>query len=718
MKKELHHRITSYQDNKKVQSTKTKRTSLQNVPPLLQELDNKYYPKSTYEVMRDGTNDDNDPSTYCSRTDNDHHQQQQHQQQRTADFIRDVELSAKKILRDDHSSKYKIQTQKHSSKKTSSSSSSSSATTTTKNTNPTAVAATMSHKELLHHKLKGSPFYEAWEEWNKSKNMKKQAILDNGSSGSSSNYHYNGNDDNNYDDDNGMFVNGASNKHNSIKAYIGQGHSRTKQLSHSQNRFDMKEHLTIKSLRKRFRCDQDLELEDERNYKMAPSAAAVVVGKESREQQLKDKEENGHNGEDEGGRGDTLSQQHPLEEYLFRHVNTIRSRMKVMTQKRIESMPHIKDIQSCWDINKVGLRQGGSMKKGMSEGGDDEEGAKDEERSSELQGDNCQLQSVPLHKATQAYVNFDCTKKEGEDSDVATCTDSLTTSPLNNEIYSEMHINEHGIDNYEESSIKIIPECWPFLIEEDLFDGELKVSIHLMRSRKNNEDESSTTTTSTRDDHQYEYWVIDFYNKQFQKLNTFMLLEDELEEFIRRINLSERSLSPKIECQKIVHIQEIRKNVGGFKFDGKYSVTIRFNEHRDIVASIQIKFHDIESQYGTTRNMPIESTYPVYEIVARLDLFHICKACDLKFWTAEQNGKIIWERLFGIVHVDLVSSEVWEIIFVACESYNTIPLLTNKLYLSFRVIKGSKRMSLVRLGLWNGEEVMTRTLLGGFNHLL
>ena len=580
-----------------------------------------------------------------------------------ADFIRDVELSAKKLLRDDdHHKRQKMN--KISSSNTCNNNNKHSIQAKKRSVNNDYQQQKQQPQQLpytdLHHKLKGSPFYEAWEEWNKSKT--KQNIENTIAATHTTCTHHN----------DGMYT------ENVMKQGLHNGRMKSGSGSYSlkenTKRFDMKEHLTSNSLRKRFRCDQKLILDERRNNSNSCKAisnscsgggssgiSSKTYEKEDSKEEFiqlehKQQQQQQHAVEEDQDQGDNLSASypHPLEESLFHHIDIITTRIKTLTQKRIESAPRIKDVQSCWDLNKKGLsscdRAKGSkgQKLSMMDYEDDYS-----DRSSELLGDNCQLQSVPLHMATQSFVETVTTKKESEESSII----STTKTVQDDKAMVERNASDDNENESDSSSIlKIPPECWSLAVVEDIFKGDLKLSIHLMRGRNT---PGSDFPSEEKVDYEdcTEYWIVDVYNKSFQHVKTFVFLDEEVESLIENFDAPPTSASEEKE-QRCVHTQQVSIDVGGTKLCGLYTVTIRTNEKNEIEATITIDFDDIESRYGMTRKTPIIFSFPVYEIIARLRLLHVCKASDNNLWFSEKNGKLIWEPLFERLQIKVVSDEV------------------------------------------------------------
>ena len=198
------------------------------------------------------------------------------------DFLRDIESSAKKILRDpkrDGGNKL-------------------CKTPVTKQCEVYKGGPkikSQSNSKELHERLKMSPFYESWKDYNDNRHMQQKK------------------------------------GHDSIEETINIHGCKDKIEDNGKDRYDMKVHLQSSYLRQRFRCDQHLSRQEDEN-KFAS--------------QLKS---------DESISLSESSTKHPLSVFLSNHVDTIASRFKTRTKHNQQSKEKIDDIEKCWMVNKEGL---------------------------------------------------------------------------------------------------------------------------------------------------------------------------------------------------------------------------------------------------------------------------------------------------------------------------------------------------------------------------
>ncbi len=561
-----------------------------------------------------------------------------------ADFIREVEISAKKILRDD---------KRNRNKKVSSSTSasyrsygsgcgggsnnnfckSSSKTTTSPlirkhvnwkgkddfldeeekgNSNNTKYL-----HETLHRKLKDSPFYESWEEWNKSK---RNTISAN-------------NNNTNTMEDHGLFAKRIMGGNKSINSNVSHRIKPLKKYKESSScetdeRFDMKTQLHANALRKRYRCDQALmDVKSDDNDAETDDKAG-----DDKVTQSHNKESSGH-GQIQSNDPVKVQAHHPLYESLLNHINAVSGRIRLMAKKRFEARVQIKDVHECWMVNAEGLSRSSNVQNETIEvDGDDKMSFNRKQVDPKLLGETTQIQSVSLGQATQAFRSHCITKVDSSSS----CIMSPANVSTSNNYYNYLPI------------VKITPESWPLIVFEEISYKRFKVSIHLMRGRSAEHDDNNI----------HEYWVIDIYDISYKLKKRLVLLYKEVKSITKDYHVL-RSVSF-LKREKIVHRQEITKDVGEMTLTGQYFVGIHVNEDRTITASFTIKFENIESHYGFASVEPYKADCPVYEIIIRLHKHNICKAFDYDFWSSENNGELIWSPLLDLMKFKFVKKKVWD----------------------------------------------------------
>ena len=509
-----------------------------------------------------------------------------------ANFIRDVEVSAKKIIRDgirNRKSKSKGSTYKQ---VLAPLSKQGEGTSKVEDRDYRSGYSRDEYVTLngnsLYLKLKESPFYESWEQWNRTKQHNKDLFANSLDAGI-------------YDMKKGMTTSSA----------LSCNEKRCKKCNES-DRYDMKIHLQSSALRKRYRCDQTLEMQEDENETGKKSQLQVV--------------ENQHKKEE------TTINTHPLYDSLFRHVGTVTARIKRMTQKRLLSRDQIKNVHSCWVINKEGLSR--TIKRNFK---NYDSNRFEKIHVEVLLGNKSQIQSVPLNWAAQLF-NTNKSKKEDYSRKNVNHRHNSKSYPTHHEV--EKNILKH-------IPVKLTPECWPLIIHENISYGQYKISISTMKERH----------TERTDCQSQEYWIVDVFGKSYKLLRRFVLLRSEVESINSSLPIKQFEFP--LHKRKCVHLQEIDRETMDLKLLGECRVWVYIaKDARTIAAAFQFSFENGESRYGITCTAPIEVQCHVSEIMIRLRKHFICKAFDYEFWFSENNGKMIWEPLINQMNFDVVDSKV------------------------------------------------------------
>ena len=152
-------------------------------------------------------------------------------------------------------------------------------------------------------------------------------------------------------------------------------------------------------------------------------------------------------------------------------------------------------------VNKEGLSRRIAQNKNTTFGNDKSRVV--EENSAEVLGDMSQIQSVPLHRATQSFRHGHITNEEKVIKNLDDDHDSIPSSC----------IKKVEGDNQRSNNILLIPESWPLIVLEEISYQNLKVSIQIMKKRDNGE----------KDYIPVNYWVVDIYGTSYKLQKRFVL---------------------------------------------------------------------------------------------------------------------------------------------------------------------------------------------------
>lgn len=311
-----------------------------------------------------------------------------------------------------------------------------------------------------------------------------------------------------------------------------------------------------------------------------------------------------------GGTQSAVLFQHPIYSLINDHISSARARIKLWTQERLESSAHEYCIS-----NMIHLKE---SEKGSAK---EKEPLKYNGVGMVLKGNN-QTQATALHMAARPFV----TDAEGARE------------------------KESKSGERNRKHIKLTDECWPLAILEDVLiedekssSKERKISIYRKKERDIQENKPFTAS-----------WIIQIYSPSHQLKMTTTLLDKEIDALISGIQ-------PKVAVtggkKILVHRQGCRKAANDICWNGECSVWIK-SEGYNISATICMDFSK-DDQDGITAfedTSSVQLQVSVYEIIARLRKFYVCKALDIEFWSSRTNGTLIWSPLIENIDINFILS--------------------------------------------------------------
>lgn len=463
---------------------------------------------------------------------------------KTSEFLRTVESSARSILRKNNERNQQ------------------SNTTSLENE-----ALDSNNGSTVHPKLKASPFYNAWEGWDKSR-QKEMAAED------------------------GLDVATEHCIRSSIPSRtMGQGKGKgrsslARKAMEKQKAASDGLILDSSALRKRFRCDERLVHDNQRDGD-CNEALESTDGEES---------------------------EHPIQALLSQHVASMTARVHQMTKKNLSTMSSIVS-----DTHKKALEK---------------------ER----------LQALPsIDKEVMHDGCSDHPLREGRDDKQVEACDLLpddakeyrgTNQPFDDASYE---VSKPILKESNRVIPSLTPESWPLVVLEEIVNPIGNATSYLSIHR--------IQTTTGEGPSQTHCWILDFYNHKYQSEKRYILYDDEMASLITSMpNVESDNRCDEDEQSDdgvLVHEESTSRTIHGTSFNGNCVVRIQKSGMK-LTATISFSLEQSELHETT---IELKLCLPIYEIIAGLNLHHLCKTFDARFWLSGDNGDRVWKKLVSQIEV-------------------------------------------------------------------